>query len=85
MTKTFQILDGEPVATVAGMLTVLPTGEADVQRVQEGYAIEVPGAEPVTVSAGELDRLIGEGQLHGVPAHDTPDPDLSAPAGKIPD
>jgi hypothetical protein len=76
MTKTFQIMDGEPVATVTGTLAVLPTGEAGVQRVSEGYAIEVEGAEPVTVSASELDRLIGEGQLHGVPAQEAPDPDL---------
>jgi hypothetical protein len=73
MTKTFQVLDGEPVATVGGTLAVLPPGEADVHRVNEGYAIEVQGAEAVTISAGELDRLIGEGQLHGVPAADSAD------------
>ena len=66
MVKTFQTLDGEPVATTSGTLVVLPVGEADVHRVADGYAIEVQGIEPITVSAGELDRLIAEGQLHGL-------------------
>jgi hypothetical protein len=79
MTKTFQVLDGEPVSTVSGTLAVLPTGDAAVQRVNEGYAIEVEGAETITVSAGELDRLIGEGQLHAMPADDATGSDQENP------
>jgi hypothetical protein len=68
MQKTFQTLDGEPVATTSGTLAVLPPGEADIHRVADGYAIEVTGIEPVVVPVGEFERLLSEGQLHGLAA-----------------
>jgi hypothetical protein len=68
MQKIFQTLDGEPVATTSGTLVVLPMGEADIQRVAGGYAIEVIGTDPVVVPVGEFERLLSEGQLHGIAA-----------------
>jgi hypothetical protein len=68
MLKTFETLDGAPVTTTAGTLAVLPLGEADVQRVFNGYAIEVHGAAPIVVPTGEFERLLQEGQLHGISA-----------------
>jgi hypothetical protein len=47
---------------------VLPPGEADIHRVADGYAIEVTGIEPVVVPVGEFERLLSEGQLHGLAA-----------------
>ncbi len=70
-TKKYQVLDGAPVTNVAGARAVLSLGDAEVHHTAEGFVIAVGGVAPVTVSASEFERLIVEGQLHGLPpAHD---------------
>jgi hypothetical protein len=74
-TKKYQVLDGAPVTDVAGARAVLTVGDAEVHHTADGFVIAVSDVAPVTVSAAEFERLIVEGQLHGLPTarsdHDT--------------
>jgi len=60
----YVVLDGAPATTVDGTRVVLPTGHSEVRHTAEGFVIAVVDAEPITVSAGEFERLLTEGQLH---------------------
>ena len=66
--KKYEALDGAPVTTAAGTLIVLPMGVAEVHHSSDGFSIAVGDAEPIVVSADEFERLLSEGQLHGLPA-----------------
>jgi hypothetical protein len=76
-TRKYQVLDGTPVTNVAGARAVLTVGDAEVHHTAAGFVIAVGEVAPVTVSAAEFERLIVEGQLHGLPAARTDD-DTSA-------
>ena len=75
--KKFEALDGAPVTTTDGTLLVMPMGVAEVHHGSDGFAIAVGDAEPIVVPPGEFERLVAEGQLHGLPVD--PEADESAP------
>ena len=75
--KRYEALDGAPVTTTDGTLLVMPMGVAAVHHGSDGFAIAVGDAEPIVVPAGEFERLVAEGQLHGLPVD--PVEDGSAP------
>jgi len=66
-TRKYEALDGAPVTTTDGTLIVMPMGVAEVHHGSDGFAIAVGDAEPIVVPAGEFERLVAEGQLHGLP------------------
>jgi hypothetical protein len=65
--KRYEALDGAPVTTTDGALTVMPMGVAVVHHSSDGFSIAVGDMDPIVVSAGEFERLVAEGQLHGLP------------------
>ena len=65
--KKYEALDGAPVTTTDGTLMVMPLGVAAVHHGSDGFAIAVGDAEPIVVPPGEFERLVAEGQLHGLP------------------
>ena len=75
--KRYEALDGAPVTNTAGALIVMPMGVAEVHHSSDGFSIAVGNAEPIMVSASEFERLVAEGQLHGLPLD--PEEDGSAP------
>ena len=74
--KKYEALDGAPVATTDGTLVVMPLGVAEVHHGSDGFAIAVGDSEPIVVPPGEFERLVAEGQLHGLPIE--PQADASA-------
>ena len=65
--KKYEALDGAPGTTSDGTLMVMPLGVAAVHHGSDGFAIAVGDAEPIVVPPGEFERLVAEGQLHGLP------------------
>ena len=74
--RGIEVLDRAPVTTAAGALIVMPMGVAVVHHTLVGFSIADGSAESIVVSAGEFERLVAEGQLHGLPID--PETDESA-------
>ena len=65
--RKYEALDGAPVTTTDCTLMVMPMGVAEVHHGSDGFAIAVGNSEPIVVPPGEFERLVAEGQLHGLP------------------
>jgi hypothetical protein len=64
--RRFLVFDNQAAQTTDGHWVDVPAGSALVNRSADGFVITTTGQPPVTITAGEFDRLLMEGQLRSL-------------------